>query len=107
MVNVTVHAESSLISYLLTYTKFASPPKETNDSECLILFEKTMQAPPRPSGSPGHNQYQSNHTLMYSNIGSPTAEISGIVHFKSNAFDRTILNICNVSAEAMFGGKTF
>ena len=30
---------------------------------------------------------------MYSKIGSPTAEISGIVHFKSNAFDKTILKI--------------
>lgn len=33
------------------------------------------------------------HTFMYSKIGSPTAEISGIVHFKSNAFDKTILKI--------------
>jgi large subunit ribosomal protein L6 len=33
------------------------------------------------------------HTFMYSNIGSPTADISGIVHFKSNAFDKTILKI--------------
>src|SRR5271170_5358236 len=33
------------------------------------------------------------HTFMYSKMGSPTAEISGIVHFKSNAFDKTILKI--------------
>jgi len=30
---------------------------------------------------------------MYSNIGSPTADISGMVHFKSKAFDNTILKI--------------
>jgi hypothetical protein len=34
------------------------------------------------------------YTFMYSNIGSPTADISGIVHFRSKAFDKTILKIC-------------
>ena len=33
------------------------------------------------------------HTSTYISIGSPTPSISGITHFKSNAFASTILNI--------------
>jgi hypothetical protein len=83
---------------------FPAPTRETNDNECHILFQnqkkETMQNAP-PTNSPGtaHPNQQvtadskSCYTVMYSNIGSPTAEISGMVHFKSNAFDKTILKI--------------
>jgi hypothetical protein len=83
---------------------FRAPARDTNDNECHILFQnqkrETMQNAP-PANSPGkpHPNPQAkddskyHHTLMYSNMGSPTAEISGMVHFKSNAFDKTILKI--------------
>jgi hypothetical protein len=40
----------------------------------------------------GNNSYNA----WYSNSGSPTLLISGIVHRRSNAFDSTILKICEV-----------
>lgn len=37
------------------------------------------------------------YTVWYSKSGSPTFSISGIVHFRSKAFDSTILKICDMS----------
>jgi hypothetical protein len=50
------------------------------------------------------------YTDWYSSKGSPTFSISGIVHFRSNAFERTILKICKesvVSATRTDGEPTF
>ncbi len=40
------------------------------------------------------------HTSTYINMGSPTPSISGITHFRSNAFASTILNIFCTLIEA-------
>ena len=55
-----------------------------------------IKALPRYSDTPllTLTRFRSQATAWYSSRGSPTFSISGIVHFRSKAFERTILNIC-------------
>lgn len=43
-------------------------------------------------------------TDWYNKSGSPTFSISGMVHFRSNALDRTILKICDWSVSSYWLG---